>query len=184
MARTGISKSRVQEARDQLIAEGRYPSADAVRAALGNTGSKSTIHRYLKEMELESAEARASRQDTEHSLQTLIGQIADKLHSDAEKRMRAITASFEEALRQKDAEIAELHEAIAMLSVRLHAPVPAHGKPEETPASRAGFGHFDSLASASRSGQQGNSAFSIMLHNDRATLPDINRIRPTGVKIQ
>ena len=47
--------------RDQLIAEGRYPSADAVRAALGNTGSKSTIHRYLKELGGDASTACASR---------------------------------------------------------------------------------------------------------------------------
>ena len=97
MARIGLSKSQVKDVRDQLIAEGRYPSADAVRAALGNTGSKSTIHRYLKELESEGTEARAVREETERSLQTMIAQLADKLHNDAERRMRAITASYEQA---------------------------------------------------------------------------------------
>jgi hypothetical protein len=31
--------------------KGRRPSIDAVRAALGNTGSKTTIHKYLREIE-------------------------------------------------------------------------------------------------------------------------------------
>jgi hypothetical protein len=38
-------------ARANLLAQGRYPSVDAIRIELGNTGSKSTIQRYLKEIE-------------------------------------------------------------------------------------------------------------------------------------
>ena len=48
MARAGLYKTEVQKARDSLIAQGKHPSVDAIRVALGNTGSKSTIHRYLK----------------------------------------------------------------------------------------------------------------------------------------
>ena len=48
MARSGIYKSEVLRARDNLRATGRNPSIDAVREELVNTGSKSTIHRYLK----------------------------------------------------------------------------------------------------------------------------------------
>jgi Arc/MetJ-type ribon-helix-helix transcriptional regulator len=177
VARTGLSKSQVKQARDQLVAEGRYPSADAVRAALGNTGSKSTIHRYLKELESEGSEARASREETERSLHAMIEQIAEKLHSDAEFRTRAITASYEEMLRKKDAEIAALREAVAMLSICLNAPSP-------TAKELGGFGHFDSLAFGTRCGARDTSAFSIMLDNDRSTMPDLAKISPSGLKFQ
>jgi hypothetical protein len=50
MARKGLTKSQVRATRDALLAEGRYPSVDAVRQALGDSGSKSTIHRFLKEL--------------------------------------------------------------------------------------------------------------------------------------
>jgi hypothetical protein len=53
MARTGLYKSEVKKARDTLLAIGRRPSVDAVRIELGNTGSKTTIHKYLKELEEE-----------------------------------------------------------------------------------------------------------------------------------
>lgn len=52
MARAGIYKSEVLRARDKLLAAGRNPSIDAVREELGS-GSKTTIHRYLKEIEKE-----------------------------------------------------------------------------------------------------------------------------------
>ncbi|UIS31073.1 hypothetical protein KOJCDNHJ_04514 (plasmid) [Xanthomonas citri pv. punicae] len=42
MARSGLYKSDVQRARDRLRATGTHPSVDAVRVALGNTGSKTT----------------------------------------------------------------------------------------------------------------------------------------------
>ena len=51
MARSGINKALVQKARDALLARGEHPSIDAIRIELGNTGSKSTIHRCLKELE-------------------------------------------------------------------------------------------------------------------------------------
>ena len=71
MARGGLYKSDVQRARDALRAQGKHPSVDAVRVALGNTGSKTTIHRYLKELEEEEGQGlgaevacwRASRTD-------------------------------------------------------------------------------------------------------------------------
>lgn len=53
MARAGLSRMDIKRARDLLIAQGQHPSIDAIRIGLGNTGSKTTIHRYLKELEEE-----------------------------------------------------------------------------------------------------------------------------------
>lgn len=38
MARAGIYKSEVLKARNILLSQGRYPSVDAIRQELGNTG--------------------------------------------------------------------------------------------------------------------------------------------------
>ena len=38
MARAGIYKSEVVRARNKLLAMGRYPSIDAIRSELGDTG--------------------------------------------------------------------------------------------------------------------------------------------------
>jgi len=51
MARGGVNKAVVQIARTAILARGEHPSIDAVRIELGNTGSKTTIHRYLKELD-------------------------------------------------------------------------------------------------------------------------------------
>ena len=47
MARGGINKAVVQTARLAILARGENPSIDAVRIEMGNTGSKTTIHRYF-----------------------------------------------------------------------------------------------------------------------------------------
>lgn len=75
--------------------------------------------------------------------------------------------------------IAELRDAIAMLSATLNGGAPAARAAQEQPP---GFGHFDGLDVVARTGHHGISAFSIMLANDRSTLSDLGKIRPAGLK--
>lgn len=53
MARSGILYSQVVQAAAQLAAAGKSPTVDAVREALGDTGSKSTIAPMLKRWKAE-----------------------------------------------------------------------------------------------------------------------------------
>ncbi|MDR3409951.1 MAG: DNA-binding protein [Formivibrio sp.] len=97
MARSGLYKSDVKNARDALIAQGKNPSVDAVRVELGNTGSKTTIHKYLKELEEEDGVAgvggkRASISD---ALQDLVERLAARLHDEAEERVAAARQEFD-----------------------------------------------------------------------------------------
>lgn len=50
MARAGINKTRGSTARVALLARGSKVTIDAIRFELRNTGSKSTIQRYLKRL--------------------------------------------------------------------------------------------------------------------------------------
>lgn len=93
MARTGVYKWDVKDARDQLVKEGKNPSIDAVRAALGNTGSKSTIHRFMKELEAE--ESGASSAAISEALQTLVAQLAERLKHESEVELLAATERFD-----------------------------------------------------------------------------------------
>jgi len=103
MARAGLYKTEVQKARDSLIAQGKHPSVDAVRVALGNTGSKSTIHRYLKELEAESSAAPSSEVVISDALRTLVAQLAARLAEEADARIAEMKAQFD-AAKQKAAE--------------------------------------------------------------------------------
>lgn len=83
MARGGINKAVVQKARNALLARGVHPSIDAVRIELGNTGSKTTIHRYLKE--LEASEQAISGDALSAPLTNLIGQLLSQLKQEAQQ---------------------------------------------------------------------------------------------------
>lgn len=81
MARSGVSKEDVRIARQSILARGEHPSIDALRVELGNTGSKSTIHRLLKE--LDSEQQSDSPSDLSEELGELIGQLANRLQQEA-----------------------------------------------------------------------------------------------------
>ena len=84
MARGGINKALVQQAREALLAKGQNPSIDALRIELGNTGSKTTIHRYLKELE----DQEAARLDDEvlltRAITEQVARLAASLREDAQ----------------------------------------------------------------------------------------------------
>lgn len=82
MARSGINKALVQRARDALLARGEHPSIEMVRVELGNTGSKSTILRYLQELQAE--EPHPPHVNLDDELQTFISSLAQRLAADAQ----------------------------------------------------------------------------------------------------
>lgn len=84
MARGGINKALVQKARQAILARGENPSIDAVRVELGNTGSKTTIHRYLKELEDAERGRNTAAIPLSEQLANLVGQLADQLEEDAQ----------------------------------------------------------------------------------------------------
>jgi chromosome segregation ATPase len=108
MGRAGIYKSEVVRARDRLLAMGRYPSIDAVRTELGDTGSKATIHRYLKEIEEEQGGATGTKVAVSEAIQDLVGRLASQLHEEAESRVT-------DASGKHVAKVQQLTEAIAAL---------------------------------------------------------------------
>jgi chromosome segregation ATPase len=108
MARAGVYKSEVVRAREKLLAQGIYPSIDAVRAELGNTGSKSTIHRYLKEVEEEEGGRTGTQVAVSEAIMDLAGRLAERLQVEADARI----AEAGEAYR---VQIAQFNDMIATL---------------------------------------------------------------------
>ncbi|WP_371437697.1 DNA-binding protein [Polaromonas sp.] len=107
MARAGIYKSEVLRARDKLLATGRNPSIDAVREELG-TGSKSTIHRYLKEIEEEEGGATGTRVAVSEAIQDLVERLAARVNEEAEERVTTAQARHAEQLTQQQQAAAAL----------------------------------------------------------------------------
>lgn len=108
MARTGLYQSEVKKARDALIAQGKHPSVDAVRIALGNTGSKTTIHKYLKELGEAEGDAGGRKISISEALQELVARLAAQLQEEGEARIAAIEAQCLENDRLRAGTLAAL----------------------------------------------------------------------------
>lgn len=139
MARTGLYKSEVKKARDALVAQGRHPSVDAVRVELGNTGSKSTIHKYLKELEAEYGGVDNRKASISEALHDLVARLVIQLDMEANERIDEVQAQSTEKERQLNASIAALNAANEALSdklsvaeARTQSEVAAHARTAES----------------------------------------------------
>ncbi len=119
MARDGLYKSDVQKARDALRAQGKHPSVDAVRVALGNTGSKTTIHRYLKELEEEEGQGLGAKVAVSEALQDLVGRLAARLHEEAESVVAEARQRFEAQLQERSQALEKAQQETGALSTQL-----------------------------------------------------------------
>ncbi|MDB5982262.1 MAG: Integrase [Pseudomonas sp.] len=95
MARGGVNKAVVQTARLALLARGEHPSIDAVRIEMGNTGSKTTIHRYLKELDESDYRHNAPQADIGDELTDLVSRLAQRLQEKAQESIDQAQATFE-----------------------------------------------------------------------------------------
>lgn len=119
MARSGLYKSDVQRARDSLRAEGKNPSVDAVRVALGNTGSKTTIHRYLKELEEEEGQRVGAKIAVSDALQDLVARLAERLHGEAEALIAQAQERFQAELQVGTQTLEQARQETGNLSAQL-----------------------------------------------------------------
>ncbi|MEE5039818.1 DNA-binding protein [Pseudomonas alliivorans] len=95
MARGGVNKALVLKARSALLARGENPSIDAVRIEMGNTGSKTTIHRYLKELET----AHSPAPDINEELTELVANLARRMQEQAQERIDQLCVDHETRCR-------------------------------------------------------------------------------------
>ncbi|KAF0866167.1 DNA-binding protein [Pseudomonas sp. LD120] len=96
MARGGINKAVVKKAREAILARGEHPSIDAVRIEMGNTGSKTTIHRYLKELDDGTSRRDAGPVALDEELGELVGRLALRLQEQAQAPLERALAQFEQ----------------------------------------------------------------------------------------
>ncbi|MCE0929596.1 DNA-binding protein [Pseudomonas monteilii] len=104
MARGGINLALVRRAREALVARGQNPSIDAIRIELGNTGSKTTIQRYLKEIEAHDPRPSASPSRLSDELTELVGKMLERLLEEGNEALAHERASFDlerQAMKQE-----------------------------------------------------------------------------------
>lgn len=115
MARGGVNKVVVQAARLAILARGENPSIDAVRIEMGNTGSKTTIHRYLKELDdgIERAEAPPAPIDDE--LAGLVSRLAQRLKEQAQEPIDQAREQFEQQRKELETRLQAADQANTQL---------------------------------------------------------------------
>lgn len=117
MARGGINKAHVLQARDALLARGINPSIDAVRTELGNTGSKSTIHRYLREIEDEAGARLDDAALLSDTLRDLVTRLAARLHEEAQAIVETAAHQHQAERQQWEATAANAKTALTSLQI-------------------------------------------------------------------
>lgn len=139
MARAGVYKSEIKRARDSLLAQGQRPSIDAVRTALGNTGSKTTIHRYLKELENEEGQGPGAKVAVSDALQDLVSRLAGRLHEEADAIVDEAKQRFAAQLKERTdmldrakQEAAELRSQLQRVETTLHEEKKSHAETQQT----------------------------------------------------
>lgn len=116
MARGGINKAVVQTARLAILARGENPSIDAVRIEMGNTGSKTTIHRYLKELDESETRLTITEAPIDDELGELVARLAQRLKEKAQEPIDLALAQFEQQKAALLAQLQALEEAHSQLS--------------------------------------------------------------------
>lgn len=119
MARGGVYRTEIEKARNALLAVGKHPSVDAVRVALGNTGSKTTIHRYLKELEAEDAAGVGGKFPISEALADLVSRLAGRLHEEADAKIAEVTARFETQRKGQNEQLGQARQETATTRTEL-----------------------------------------------------------------
>jgi chromosome segregation ATPase len=118
MARGGINKAVVQIARDALIARGVNPSLNAVRVELGNTGSMTTIARYLGELGKGVPLPKERRERLSDELTGLVCQLLDRLLEEGAEEVAEARAELDKHRASVNEELAKVQVAMADLQRR------------------------------------------------------------------
>lgn len=100
MARAGILYSHVAKAAAKLVSDEKNPTVDNVRAAMGGTGSKSTIAPLLKRWKVEHQDAAAGNEVglPVELLQAVKG-VYDKLQADIQQQLEQARHEHQLALQ-------------------------------------------------------------------------------------
>lgn len=118
MARGGVSKALVQTARLALMARGEHPSIDSVRIEMGNTGSKTTIHRHLRELDA-ADRAGTTPADISDELTELVTRLAHRLQGQAQEIIDDARSRFDATCQLQQEELLKTQNQLAEITTRL-----------------------------------------------------------------
>jgi chromosome segregation ATPase len=99
MARGSIYRTDVENARKELLAQGKTPTVDAIRLIIGR-GSNTTILRYLQDINTEASRDDRPKAAISDALAETVQRLAEQLHAEADERIAQIRSDC-------DAQVAE-----------------------------------------------------------------------------
>lgn len=101
MARAGVLYSHVAKAAAQLAAAGKNPTVDTVRAAMGDTGSKSTIAPMLKQWKAQhEGEAAAAGAGLPADLLGAVQGVYERVQEGAKAQVEQLRAEHQQAAQE------------------------------------------------------------------------------------
>jgi len=162
MARTGILYSDVMKAAQIVAADGRNPTVDSVREALGSTGSKSTIAPLLKRWKEEQQRDGGVKIEAglPAELMEAMRGVYDKQQRDLAQQLdsamqehRTALAAAQEQLKKTETERLKLVEVRTAASTS--APSPCKGMATAGPMVLAALPRFDMTGSGMESAKTG-----------------------------
>ena len=118
MARGGVNKAVVHISRTSILARCEHPSIYAVRIEMGNTGSKTTIHRYLKELDEVDSRRGAPQEQIGDELTELVARLAQRLQEQAQEPIDRAQAHYEQLKIELREQLSEAQDAQAQLEQR------------------------------------------------------------------
>lgn len=122
MARAGISYSNVAKAAAQLASAGKNPTVDTVRAALGGTGSKSTITPLLKQWKAQhGGEMAAANAGLPADLLDVVKGVYERLQEAAGAKVAQARAEYQLAVEEAERIRAALHAETSALGAERDA---------------------------------------------------------------
>ena len=83
-----------------LMKAGKHPSIDAIRIELGNTGSKATIYRHLKEIEADEGGVSSPQASVSEELQAFVANLAGRLEYEAKERLDTLQSGHAAQLKR------------------------------------------------------------------------------------
>lgn len=122
MARAGITYAEVEQAASNLAVDGKNPTVDAVRAALGGTGSKSTIAPMLKRWKsVHREQVSAQQEGIPKELLEVVKGLHAHLQQDAQLQVQAAQAGAEAVVSECRQQLSDADAATAELAARRDA---------------------------------------------------------------
>lgn len=126
MARAGITATEVEKVAADLAANGENPTVDAVRAALGGTGSKSTIAPLLKRWKMAQQEqGKVHQTGLPAALLDTVKNLHEQMQQKADAQVHDAQAAAAVAVTESQQQMAEANAATAQLAAR-HEALEAH----------------------------------------------------------